>query len=237
MRRSQVIGSVWTFIILTMATVLALVAHAFLGSANEGTQTLIFVSVARQIFSWGALALIGGLLISAIVAASMSTADSQLLAASAAFASDLYKTSIRKHASDKEMMRVSRIVVVSVAIIALLIALFGNDDIMGLVSAAWSIFGAAFGPSILLSLYWKRFNYKGCVAGVITGFVVSILWMTLFNFEYYGFTSLVYNTNLFELLPGFLISLLMAVLISLFTEEPEEAVTKLFDEVVFSDEV
>ncbi|MBP5242336.1 MAG: hypothetical protein J6Z36_01430, partial [Clostridia bacterium] len=237
MRRSQVIGSVWTFIILTMATVLALVAHAFLGSANEGTQTLIFVSVARQIFSWGALAIIGGILISAIVAASMSTADSQLLAASAAFASDLYKTSIRKNASDKEMMRVSRIVVVSVAIIALLIALFGNDDIMGLVSAAWSIFGAAFGPSILLSLYWKRFNYKGCVAGVITGFVVSILWMTLFNFEYYGFTSLVYNTNLFELLPGFLISLLMAVLISLFTEEPEEAVTKLFDEVVFSDEV
>ena len=237
MRKSQVIGSSWTFIILAMATVLALVAHEFLGSANADSRSLIFVSVAREIFSLGALAFIGGILISAIVAASMSTADSQLLAASSAFASDLYKTSIRKKASDKEMMLVGRIVVVVIAIIALLIALFGSSSIMSLVSAAWSIFGASFGPAILLSLYWKRFNYKGCVTGVITGFAVSVLWMVLFNFEYYGFKSAVFNTSLYELLPGFILSGAAAIAVSLLTKKPDEEVTSLFDEVSASDEL
>lgn len=237
MRKSQVIGSSWTIIILIMASVLGIVAHEYLGAANAEMKNQVFVSIARSIFSYGALAFIGGLLISAIVAASMSTADSQLLASSGAFASDLYKTSIRKDASDKEMMLVSRIVVVVVAVIALLIALFGNSGIMALVSAAWSIFGASFGPAIILALYWKRFNYKGCVAGIISGFVLSVLWMVLFNFEYYGFTSIIKYTNLYELLPGFIIGLLTAIIVSLATEKPSDETVKMFEEMVNSDEL
>ena len=230
MRKSQIVGSTWTFLILVMASVLGLVAHEFLGSSMEGNTNLVFVTVVRKIFDFGALAFIGGILISAVVAASMSTADSQLLASSSAFASDIYKAQIRKEASDKEMVWVSRIVVIVVAIVALIIALTGSS-IMALVSAAWSIFGAAFGPAILLSLYWKRFNYKGCAAGIVTGFVVSVLWMVLFNFEYYGFTSIVYNTNLYEILPGFILGLIASVATSLLTEKPDEAVVELFEKV------
>ncbi|MCQ2770965.1 MAG: sodium/proline symporter, partial [Clostridia bacterium] len=231
MKKSQIIGSVWTFIILTMASVLGIVAHEFLGSSMADTKNQIFVSLARNIFSYGALAFIGGILISAIIAASMSTADSQLLASSSAFASDVYKTTIRKKASNKEMMNVSRIVVVIIAIIALFIALSGSG-IMALVSSAWSIFGASFGPVILLALYWRKFNYKGCAVGIVTGITVSILWMVLFNFEYYGYTSVIYYTNLYEIIPGFISNLLVSISVSKFTKEPNKEVIDLFDEVV-----
>ncbi len=236
MRKSQYIGSIWTFLICLMATIVAIVAHEYLGnSLNPDDKEMVFVTVVRNIFSIGALGLIGGILISAIVAASMSTADSQLLASSSAFASDIYKTTIKQDATDSEMMWVGRIAVVAISILALGIALcvhfFDLTDIMGLVSAAWSIFGAAFGPVILLSLFWKRLNYKGACTSIIVGFVTSILWMILFNFEYYGFSSVAYNTELYEIVPGFILGILSAVVVSLVTEEPSEEVKKLFDEV------
>ena len=177
------------------------------------------------------LALIGGLLLSAIIAAAMSTADSQLLAASSAFSSDIYKAVLRKEASDKEMLWVGRIAVAVILVIALLIALFVSSSIMSLVSAAWSIFGASFGPVMILALYWRRFNFKGACAAIISGFAVSVLWMVLFNFEYYGFTSLVYNTGLYEIIPGFVVGLIVAIVVSILTKEPNAEITALFDSV------
>lgn len=169
-------------------------------------------------------------MLAAIVAAAMSTADSQLLASSSSFASDIYKTTVRKNASDKELLWVGRATVAAVTAIALVIALVaGGTSIMSLVSAAWSIFGAAFGPAMILALYWKRFNYKGANAGIITGFVVSVLWMVLFNFEYYGFTSVVANTQIYELLPGFVLSMIAAVVTSILTPKPSDEVVALFD--------
>ena len=84
---------------------------------------------------------------------------------------------------------------------------------------------------MLLSLYWKRFNYKGAVSGIITGFLVSVLWMVLFNFEYYGFTSVAYNTQIYEIVPGFIVGLIVAVVVSLLTKAPSKEVTDLFDAV------
>ena len=219
-----------------MATVLALVAHEFIGTdLSASDKNLVFVEVVRKIFGVGALALIGGVLISAIVAASMSTADSQLLASSSALSSDIYKTTINKNATDKQMLWVGRIAVGVITILALGIALlvyyFNLGSIMELVSAAWSIFGAAFGPTIILSLFWKRFNEKGAVAGIISGFVVSILWMVLFNFEYYGFKSVIFNTNLYEIIPGFVLSLIIAVVVSLLTKAPSQEVVALHESV------
>ena len=236
MRKSQIIGSTWTFLILTMATVVALIAHEYLGNSLEASEKeMVFVTVVRKIFSFGALGLIGGILISAIVAASMSTADSQLLASSSAFASDIYKTTINKNATDNQMMWVGRIGVVTISVIALGIALcvhfFELTDIMGLVSAAWSIFGSAFGPAIILALFWKRLNYKGACTGIIVGFLVSIVWMIMFNFEYYGFTSVAVNTELYEIVPGFIFGLLSAVIVSLLTDKPSAKVEELFDSV------
>lgn len=241
MKKSQKIGIIWLFFILLFATLFALLARTFLGdSLPKDDRNLVFIKVIQTIFRPGAIALIGGLFLSAIIAASMSTADSQLLASSSAFSSDIYKTSIRKKASNKEMLWVGRLTVAFISIVALLIALFVSNDIMQLVSAAWSIFGASFGPVILLSLFWKRFNYKGAITGIIVGFVSSILWMILFNLEYYGFTSILANTNLYELLPGFILSMLSAVIVTLATKAPSKEVVKLFESVgksVENDEV
>lgn len=235
MKKSQIIGSTWTALILLMATVVGLVAHEYLGGSMQGQKNLVFVETVRNIFGVGALALIGGLLISAIVAASMSTADSQLLAASSAFASDFYKTTVKKDATDKQMLFVGRIAVAVISIVALVLALlvlkFDLGGIMELVSAAWSVFGAAFGPVILLALYWKRLNYKGACAGIIAGFAVSVLWMVLFNLGYYGFSAVILDTGLYEIVPGFIIGLVVAVCVSLLTEKPDKATEELFDAV------
>ncbi len=234
MKKSRWIGIGWTTLILVMASVVGIVGRQFLGDMMVGNKNLVFVEMARTVFP----VFLGGVIISAIIAASMSTADSQLLAASSAFASDVYKTSIKKNASDKNVMWVGRIVVVVISVIAFGIAMLGSGDppivpafstIMSLVSAAWGAFGAAFGPVILLSLYWKRLNYKGAVSGIITGFVVDILWMILFNFEYYDMKSVAYNTNLYEILPGFVAGMAAAIVVSLLTEAPSKEVTDLFD--------
>lgn len=232
MKKSQIIGSSWTAIILTMSVLVALVAHEFVGNTvSSSEKSIVFIRLIDVIFDHGALALVGGLFLSAIIAASMSTADSQLLASSSAFSSDIYKAAIKKNATDKEMLWVGRIAVGIILVVALLIAVSGAQDIMSLVSAAWSIFGAAFGPVILLSLFWKRFNYKGACAGIVVGFIVSILWMVLFNFEYYGFTSVIANTNLYEIIPGFLVGLGVSYLVSFLTEEPSKEVVELFESV------
>ena len=234
MKKSRWIGISWTTLILLMASVVAIVARKYLGDSMLDSKNLVFVEMARRVFP----VFIGGVVISAIIAASMSTADSQLLAASSAFASDVYKTSIKKNASDKNVMWVGRIVVIVISLLAFGIAMLGSGNppivpafstIMSLVSAAWAAFGAAFGPVILLSLFWRRLNYKGAVSGIVTGFVVDILWMILFNFEYYGMNSVAYNTNLYEILPGFVAGMAAAIIASLATEAPSKEVTDLFD--------
>ena len=237
MKKSRIIGITWTTLILLMATVLGIVANEYLGGAiteaNKGeTKETVFIILTRTIFSKGALAIFSGLLLSAIVAAAMSTADSQLLASSSAFSSDIYKQVIKKDATDKEMLWVGRIVVAVITVIALLIAIFfEKTSIMSLVSAAWSIFGASFGAVMLLCLFWKRFNYQGACASIISGFAVSVLWMILFNFEYYGFKSVIANTGLYEIVPGFIVSLLVGILVALKTKAPSKEVTELFESV------
>lgn len=186
-------------------------------SINQNS--LVFIAIVRRIFP----GLISGVLLSAVLAASMSTADSQLLAAASAFASDVYKPIIRKDkASDKEMLWIGRMVVLIIAILALVIASNPNaGSIMALVSNAWGIFGAAFGPTILLSLFWKRFNFQGAVAGILVGAIADIGWYVLFS-----------STGLYELLPGFIAGLLAAILVSLCTKRPSKEVEKLFEDAL-----
>ena len=215
MRRSQTIGSVWTVLILSMAAIVALVGRKFLGGGLED-QSLVFISIVRAVFP----AFIGGILLSAILAAAMSTADSQLLASSSAFASDIYKSIFRKDASDREMLWAGRAMVVIISVVAYLIAVNPNSGgIMDLVSNAWGFFGAAFGPVILLALYWKRMTYSGAVAGVVVGFVVDFLW----------FKFLAGSTGIYEIIPGFLCGLIAAVVVSLASKAPSKDVEDLFE--------
>lgn len=217
MKKSRITGIIWTAIILSMATIVALVGHEYLGSfLKEGDQNKVFITMVRDLFP----AFLGGILLSAILAASMSTADSQLLASSSAFASDVYKKMIRKKADDKEMLLVGRIVVAVVSIAALIISLSpGCAGIMELVECAWGAFGAAFGPVILLALYWKRFTYRGAVAGISVGFLVDALW--------YAFLS--EKTGLYEIIPGFICGMIAAIVITLIDKEPGKEVLDMFE--------
>ena len=212
-RKSAVIGIVWTTVILVMSALTAVAGRLYLGEITDSST--VFIQMTRKIFP----ALVSGLLLSAILSAAMSTADSQLLAASSAFASDVYKPVIRKNASDKEMLWASRFVVLVISVVAVLIAANPNSGtIMGLVENAWGVFGAAFGPSILLSLFWKRFTFGGAVTGIAVGAVVDILWLSFLS-----------STGIYEIVPGFFAGLIAAVLVSLLSKGPGAEVEALFD--------
>jgi len=219
LKKSAVIGISWTVLILLFAAFVGIIGRLKLGMNDEIVrQELVFVQMVRMIFP----GFMSGILLSAVLAASMSTADSQLLAASSAFASDVYKPVIRRNrAGNRELMWVGRFVVLAVAACALILAVTPDTgSIMKLVTNAWGVFGASFGPAILLSLYWRRFSFVGAVAGIITGAVVDVAWM-------------IYQPipGIYELAPGFLAGLTAAVLVSL-VRKPDEEVEKLFDEAV-----
>ncbi len=213
LRKSSVIGISWTVVILVMSVVAGAVGRVFMGEIADSST--VFIQMTRRIFP----PVISGILLSAILAASMSTADSQLLASASAFASDVYKPVFRKQASDKEMLWAGRLVVVVIAVIALLIASNpASGTIMGLVSNAWGVFGAAFGPVILLSLFWRRLTFSGAAAGIVVGAAVDILWLAFLS-----------GTGLYEIIPGFACGLIAAYVVSLATPAPGKDVQALFD--------
>ena len=224
LKKSAVIGISWTVIIVLFAAIIGVVGRLFLGEdANVVENELVFVTMVRKIFP----ALASGVLLSAVLAASMSTADSQLLAASSAFASDVYNPVIRKNkASDKEMLWAGRFVVLAVAIVAVIIAKNPKSgSIMSLVSNAWGVFGAAFGPSIMLSLFWKRFNFKGAVAGILGGGIVDIAWLI-------AAPKIAAINGIYELAPGFIAGMLFAVIVTLATKAPSKDVEELYDKAL-----
>lgn len=176
----------------------------------------IFIFLAGDLF----VPIIAGLLFAAVMAATMSTADSQLLVASSAITNDLLSKTKGRHWDPKTLMWISRGIVIAVAVFALILALFGGSNIMSLVSYAWAGFGAAFGPLMILSLYWKRANLYGAIAAMLVGFATVILWNTY----------LAGPIGIYELLPGFILSLIAGIVVSLLTEPPSEEIQKEFDQ-------
>ena len=222
LKKSAKIGITWTLLILTFSVASGVIGHLLLGEIADSST--VFITMVRSIFP----ALISGILLSAILAAAMSTADSQLLASASAFANDVYKPVIRKdQASDKEMLWAGRIIVLVISVIAVIIASDPNSGtIMGLVENAWGVFGAAFGPVIMLSLFWRRFNFAGAVAGILTGAAVDILWLIFLK-----------GLGIYEIIPGFLLGLAVAVAVSLLTKAPNDQVTAIFDRVVSEEDI
>ena len=219
-RKSAIVAIIWVVLALAAACLVAYFGRIFVGEEllTQGLQKTVFMVMSRKFF----FPLASGLLLAAIMAACISTADSQLLVASSSFTADIYQPIIRKNASEKEVLWIGRIVVVLVALIAFAMATSkgsGAQAIMNLVENAWGCFGAAFGPTILLSLFWRRFNYAGAVAGVVTGALVDGLWLAFLSAA----------TGIYEIIPGFVCSLLAAVVVSKMTEEPSKEVTEIFD--------
>lgn len=222
-KKSATIGIVWVILSLGAAIAIAFLGRIVVGGelVPAGNQQLIFISLVKRYFP----AFIAGLLLSAIVAAAMSTADSQLLVASSSFTSDIYKPIFRKKASDKETLWVGRIVVLIIAVIAFFIAsskASGAQSIMSMVENAWGGFGASFGPVIILSLFWKRLTYKGAIAGVVGGAVTDVLWLVF----------LTAKTGVYELLPGFVVGALCCIIVTLLDKKPGKDIEELYQKAV-----
>ncbi|MBE6681825.1 MAG: sodium/proline symporter PutP [Ruminococcaceae bacterium] len=240
-KKSATVAIVWVILSLGAAILLAYLGRMLVvDGVNVGEELLIsgkgthiFISASRLLFP----GIIAGFLLAAIIAASMSTADSQLLVASSSFTSDIYKPIIRKNASNKETLWVGRIVVLIISVVAFFIALSAllsesdSNPIMSLVDMAWAGFGGSFGPVVLLSLFWKRLTYKGACAGVLVGAVVDIVWMMAHKYAAEG--SALYNvTSLYEIIPAFICGLLAAIVVSLIDKKPSQEVEQLFDNAV-----
>jgi sodium/proline symporter len=211
-KKSAAIGISWNVLILFFSVLAGCVGRIFLGNIEDSST--VFIQMVRLIFP----AIISGVLLSAILAAAMSTADSQLLASASAFAADVYKPMLRKEASEKEMFWAGRFVVLIIALIAVSIASHpGSGTIMSLVGNAWGIFGAAFGPVILLSLFWKRFTLAGAIAGIVAGALVDVLWLAFLS-----------GTGLYEIIPGFIAGTIAAVTVTLCSKKPSAEVEALF---------
>lgn len=224
----MIISYVGTFIIGTLGTTY-LLNHGILLGANSsevaiegikvlgsGTQEAVFSETMMKMYP----AFIAGLFLCAILAAAMSTADSQLLSASSAIGQDIYKGIIKKDASDKSVLLVSRISVFAIAIIGLILALNPNSSIFGLVSYAWAGFGGTFGPLILLALYWKGATNKGAIAGLITGGITVVVWNKLSGGIF----------DLYEIVPAFIVCLVVCVVVSLLDKNKDPEVAQKFDE-------
>jgi sodium/proline symporter len=165
---------------------------------------------------------IAGILLAAILAAIMSTADSQLLVSSSALAEDFYRKLLRPTASQWEIVLVGRVAVLLLAVIALLLAFDPDSNVLGLVAYAWAGFGAAFGPVLVLCLYWRRMNWAGALAGVIVGGVTVVVWKQLSG----GPLGLF---DLYEIVPGIVLGTGAIVAASLLTAPPPLAVREGFD--------
>ena len=235
---SRRIAMTWVFISLAAAVVLGLVFHLYLKQkgltlADVGNDPeKCFMVMINGIFSTGLAArLFAGILLSAIMAAIMSTADSQLLVSASSFTNDLYKR-VRKNASDKELIMVSRCAVAVVALVAVALSMNTESDffkvVMKMVSFAWGGFGAAFGPLMLLALFWKRTNLAGAVAGMITGAATCFIWKFVLSANYAKDFPIF---DLYELAPGFVLALIVTVVVSLCTKKPSVEIIAEFEKV------
>ncbi len=220
-KKSAIVAIAWVVLSLGAVILIAYFGRMLVGGKLlvSGKQSMVFIELARMLFH----PFIAGILLSAIIAASMSTADSQLLVASSSFTSDIYKPLIRKKASDKETLWVGRVVVLIVAVIAYFIASSKGDGaqaIMNLVENAWAGFGSAFGPVVILSLFWRRFTYRGALAGVISGALVDVIWLFVLSGP----------TGIYELIPGFAVSMIVSIVVTLLDKKPSEEITAIFDQ-------
>ena len=217
LKKSTHIAMVWVIISLMAAIAMGIIGKAFLTTPLENANAeRVFIIMSQQLST----PFFTGIIWSAILAAIMSTASSQLLVTASAVAKDLYQPFIHKGASQKELLLVSRITVLVVALIAIFLAADPNSYIFQIVSYAWAGFGACFGPAILLSLYWKRMTLRGAYAGVLVGGITVLIWR---QFQWLG---------LYELVPGFLLSALSIIVVSLLDKAPDMDIQNKFDEMV-----
>ena len=209
------IAMVWVVLSLAAAVAVGMVGRVFLRETLQGTASeTVFIVMTDRIFT----SFFAGLVFSAVLAAIMSTASAQLLVTSSAVSQDLYKALIHKKAGEKELLRVSRWSVIMVAVIAIVLGANPDNRVLDLVAYAWAGFGAAFGPAILISLYWKRMTCSGALASIIVGGITVLVWK---QFGWFG---------LYEIVPGFVLSAIAIFVVSLYDGAPSEEILREFEQ-------
>lgn len=222
-KTSRRVASIWVIIAMSVAIIIGIVGLAM--SKTESSMVLkdsetIIVAIAALLSKHGVVfALLAGLILAGILASTMSTADSQLLAAASAISQDLMIGSLRLKISEKVKMIAARTTVIAIAILGVVFAWNPDSSVFRIVSFAWAGFGASFGPLMLFSLFWKRTNKWGAMAGMISGGITVIAW----HYAQGGIFSL------YELLPAFIVSSIFIVVVSLLTKAPEQEIIDEFE--------
>ena len=222
LKMSRRIATVWVLVSLIISVFIGIMGRSLFPTAltTEATSENVFILLATNLLA----PLLAGLVMAGILAATISSSDSYLLIAASAFSKNIYQGLLHKKASDKEVLWISRITLLLVTVIAIFIAMDEDSVIFTIVSFAWAGFGATFGPLMLLSLFWKRINRAGAIAGMISGGCMVFIWNLLIR-------PLGGIWDIYELLPAFLISCVCIVVVSLLTAPPTEEMQREFEEV------
>jgi sodium/proline symporter len=230
--KARAVGMTWMVLALFGAIFTGFVGIAYFSANGPGGQALadgshetLFIMFTQVLFNpW-----VAGFLLAAILSAIMSTIDSQLLVSSSALAEDVYKGFIRKEASQKELVWVGRIGVVVIALVAIVLAYNPESTVLDLVGYAWAGFGAAFGPVLILALFWKRMTRNGALAGMIVGGVTVIIWAELES--WFGLSPEQFPIlGLYEIIPGFILAWIAAMAFSYVGEEPSSEMIEEFEQ-------
>ncbi|MGH1460712.1 MAG: sodium/proline symporter PutP [Neptuniibacter sp.] len=210
------IAVIWSGISMTGACLIGLAAIGYLPE-GLGDKETVFMVMVDALFHPA----VAGVLLAAILAAVMSTADSQLLVSSSALAEDFYKALFNKDATQEQLVKVGRGAVIVIAVIATSLAMDKDSKVLELVSYAWAGFGAAFGPALIMSLYWKNMTKAGALAGIIVGGVTVVVWKQLTGGWF----------ELYEIIPGILFAFIAIIAVSKATPAPSASIQKRFEEV------
>lgn len=219
---SRRIATIWCGISLIAAVATGIIGRVLYPTAllEQSRSEEIFIMMSQSFF----LPVIAGFVMAGILAATISSSDSYLLIAASAFSKNIYQGILKKKATDKQILYMSRVTLVVIAIIAVIIAFDENSVIFTVVSFAWAGFGATFGPTMLFSLFWKRTSRAGVISGMLAGGITVFLWKMVIR-------PLGGNFNIYELFPAFVVSCLVIVIVSLLTKKPSQEIQEEFDAV------
>ena len=228
LKKSSAIAIVWDILSLTAACFIGIIGRAYLlptvlGENGASSSESVFIEMINKLFSSHlGLPFIGGIFLCGILAAIMSTADSQMLAASSSVSQNIVREVFVKDLSEKKSMLIARCTLIGIAFVAVILAWNQNSSVFRIVSFAWAGFGAAFGPVVLLALFWKRSNMWGTLAGMLSGGIMVFVWK-------YGISTLGGVFAIYELLPAFLVALVVNILVSLATKAPSQEIVDEFE--------
>ncbi len=233
LKLSRRVASIWVVISMGVAVLIGVIGYSLMKQGvlptyeSASAAETIIVDIAKYLSKFGFVpAITGGIILAGILASTMSTADSQLLAASSSISENLIQETFRIKLSPKVSMLLARVSVIVISVIAIFLALDPSSSVFRIVSFAWAGFGAAFGPIMLCALFWKRTNKYGAIAGMLTGGVMVFFWKFVIR-DVFADTIL----NIYELLPAFILGLIVTIVVSLLTKAPEKELTDTFDEV------